>query len=218
MDRVTRGYRWLLARRLARLGRKRPEAVAERLLRRWRRTGAATRLDGLERAWQRAAECVRRRGGEERRTPPERILCDASLGGLARWLWAAGCAAEATGEPGAALLERAQETGAALLTSDAEIVDRRAVASGEVRAVWVPVHREAPEQLALVFEELGLRRGEPRCMRCGGVLLGVDKAAVAARIPPRTARWLDEYQVCCDCDGLFWRGTHWRRIAARLPS
>jgi uncharacterized protein with PIN domain len=54
-------------------------------------------------------------------------------------------------------------------------------------------------------------------MRCGGLLDSVEKSSVAERIPPRTARWLDAYQVCRDCDGLFWRGTHWQRIEERLP-
>jgi uncharacterized protein with PIN domain len=53
-------------------------------------------------------------------------------------------------------------------------------------------------------------------MSCGGELRPVDKAAVAARIPPRTARWLDDYFVCARCNQLFWRGTHWQRIQAKL--
>ena len=44
------------------------------------------------------------------------------------------------------------------------------------------------------------------------------KGAVAERIPPRTARWKDEYFVCAACQRLFWRGTHWERIAARLKA
>jgi hypothetical protein len=115
------------------------------------------------------------------------------------------------------LVPRAREEQAALVTSDARVLERRAVTRGELVALWVPVHRAPAEQLGLAFEELGLRRGEPRCMRCGGVLQAVEKRQVAARIPPRTARWLDAYQVCRGCGGLFWRGTHWQRIAARLP-
>ena len=43
-------------------------------------------------------------------------------------------------------------------------------------------------------------------------------AAVAERIPPRTARWKDEYFVCARCGRLFWEGTHWERIRERLRS
>jgi uncharacterized protein with PIN domain len=52
------------------------------------------------------------------------------------------------------------------------------------------------------------------CQGLGGV--GADPLSVADRIPPRTAGWLDEYFVCTRCDRLFWHGTHWQRISARL--
>jgi uncharacterized protein with PIN domain len=44
----------------------------------------------------------------------------------------------------------------------------------------------------------------------------VDKDSVRERIPPRTAHWLEEYFVCAGCGQLFWRGTHWQSISARL--
>ena len=55
-----------------------------------------------------------------------------------------------------------------------------------------------------------------RCPRCNGVVGPVTKAAVAARIPPRTAAWLDVYYVCGDCDQLYWEGTHVTALSARL--
>jgi hypothetical protein len=72
------------------------------------------------------------------------------------------------------------------------------------------------DQLAHVLRALALPLLDPRCMPCGGVLEAVSKAAVADRIPPRTARWKDDYFVCRGCGRLFWQGTHWERIAARL--
>jgi hypothetical protein len=218
VDRTFEGYRWLLARRLERLGRPRSGEAARRWLGRGARRAAPSRLAALDQSWRSAAACLVRRGWKPPREGPERLLCDESLGRLARWLRAAGCAAEWRRLPGGALVPEALATGAALLTSDARVLERRVVRRGQLAALWVPVQRPAAEQLALAFEELGLRRGEPRCMRCGGALEAVPKAAVAQRIPPRTARWLDAYEVCRGCGGLFWRGTHWPRIAARLPS
>jgi hypothetical protein len=72
------------------------------------------------------------------------------------------------------------------------------------------------EQLRMLARDLGLAPREPRCMRCGGALVPTAKDAVRARIPPRTALWRDEYFVCASCDGLFWQGTHWERIARTL--
>ena len=55
-----------------------------------------------------------------------------------------------------------------------------------------------------------------RCSKCNGLLREVAKADVAARIPPRTAKWLDTYYLCRDCDQLFWEGTHVTALRRRV--
>ena len=55
-----------------------------------------------------------------------------------------------------------------------------------------------------------------RCSRCNGRLRGVAKDDVAARIPPRTAKWLDTYYLCRECDHLFWEGTHVTALRSRV--
>ena len=149
--------------------------------------------------------------------PPPRLVCDGSLGALARWLRAAGYEAAARPDVGGdALVPEARRTGAVLLTSDRRVMDRREIREGRLPAVLVPSALGRLEQLALVMRMLGLVRREPRCMGCGGALDRVDKEAVRERIPPRTALWQDEYFVCRGCGSLFWRGTHWQRIEDRL--
>ena len=150
---------------------------------------------------------------------PVVFVCDAGLGGLACWLRAAGYEARWSPEiDDDTLLGEAREQSATLLTTDSMLLERRVIRDGAIPTVWLPPTGSAAEQLALVFRELHLSPRAPRCMSCGGELRLVDKAAVAARIPPRTARWLDEYFVCARCDQLFWRGTHWQRIRARLQA
>jgi uncharacterized protein with PIN domain len=148
-----------------------------------------------------------------------RFLCDLSLGGLARWLRAAGYEAAVAPEvPGHRLPDEALRRGLVLLTTDAEALERRIVADGSLLVVWLPSSLTVHEKLGLVLRELRLGLREPRCMTCGGALLSRAKHVVAARIPPRTARWKDEYFVCGRCDQLFWRGTHWQRIVPLLRS
>ncbi len=57
-----------------------------------------------------------------------------------------------------------------------------------------------------------------RCSRCNGLIREVAKAAVADRIPPRTAKWLDTYYTCVDCDHLFWQGTHVTALQKRVAA
>ena len=55
-----------------------------------------------------------------------------------------------------------------------------------------------------------------RCSKCNGLLGEAAKADVAARIPPKTAKWLDTYYLCRDCDQLFWEGTHVTDLRRRV--
>ena len=149
--------------------------------------------------------------------PPRLFLCDAGLGGLARWLRAAGHEAlwEASIDD-ADLLREARKLSATILTTDSMLMERRLLRDRVISALWLPPTLKIPEQLALVFRELGLKVGEPRCMACGGELIRGDKEALRERIPPKTYRWLDEYFLCRRCGKLFWRGTHWERIRRKL--
>jgi hypothetical protein len=148
---------------------------------------------------------------------PVLFVCDAALGGLARWLRAAGHSAHAIADaPPEAALREAQRLGATLLTGDRRALERRVVRGGELRALVVPTTVAPDAQLAFVLRACGLDLRAPRCMACGGELRAAAKDTVRARIPPRTALWKDEYWVCAGCDRLFWQGTHWERIEARL--
>lgn len=148
---------------------------------------------------------------------PALFLCDAGLGGLARWLRAAGY--EAAWQPDIAddeLLRQARSARATVLTTDGMLMERRLLRDRIIPAFWLPPTLRIPEQLALVFREFGLTLRGPRCMSCGGELRRGSKEALHERIPPRTYRWLDEFFVCSRCDKLFWHGTHWQRIVGTL--
>ncbi|HID21210.1 MAG TPA: hypothetical protein EYP14_02270, partial [Planctomycetaceae bacterium] len=147
------------------------------------------------------------------------FVCDAGLGGLARWLRAAGYEAHWQADvDDDELIRQARTMPAILLTTDSLLMQRGVIRDGLVPAVWVPPTLKKTEQLRLVLSELQLPVRDPRCMSCGGELRRVDKEAVKDRIPPRTYRWLDEYFVCTVCDKLMWEGTHWARIERTLDT
>jgi uncharacterized protein len=153
--------------------------------------------------------------GQEPEAP--RFVCDASLGGLARWLRAAGYEAEWTEESAAdELLRKARAGGSTLLTTDSRMLERTVIRNGSVPVQWLPSDLPRIAQLKMLMRDLGLKPRAPRCMSCGGELRAVPKGDVADRIPPRTARWKDEYYVCAGCGQLFWEGTHWERITRQL--
>lgn len=70
---------------------------------------------------------------------PRHFLCDGGLGGLARWLRAAGYqAAWAAGVDDADLVQRADLLGATLLTTDSLMMDRGVLRDGRIPALWLP--------------------------------------------------------------------------------
>lgn len=163
-----------------------------------------------ERAGESPSSCPSIRLDKSAENP--KFICDAGLGGLARWLRATGYEAiwfEGNDEE---LIFLALQHNAILLTTDTMLFDRRILRDGTVRALWLPPTLKPIEQLKIIFDYFYLKVLEPRCMKCGGELIKVEKDMVLERIPPRTLKWLNEYYLCNKCDTLFWKGTHWRKI------
>ena len=109
------------------------------------------------------------------------------LGGLARWLRAAGYDAEFThGVADRQLVSRALATGAVLLSGDGQIFKRNVIKHKTARSVFVPPGLGKLEQLEFVLRQLSLAiRPQPRCMACGGQLTEVDKQSVRQEAPPK---------------------------------
>jgi uncharacterized protein with PIN domain len=146
-----------------------------------------------------------------------RLACDAMLGGLARWLRAAGHDTFwQEGIDDGELIRLARAEGRTVLSSDDDIFAYALVRDGVVPALFVPRGLGIQEQLVHVMRQLSLSLREPRCMVCGGELTEVGKEAVAGRVPPRSLAFHDRFSECRSCRHVFWHGTHWRDIKERL--
>src|SRR5262249_12134813 len=149
--------------------------------------------------------------------PEPTFARDAMLGGLARWLRAAGH--DAVWQEGIAdqeLIRLGQEEGHILLSCDTKLFHLRILRDHLVPALFVPLRCNPREQLAHVMANCKLRLRPPRCMTCGGSLVEVSKESVRDRVPARTFAWLEEFWECSRCERIFWHGTHWQRIQDQL--
>lgn len=147
-----------------------------------------------------------------------RFLADCNVGRLARWLRALGY--DAAYEPrlgDGQVVGRALAEGRVLLTRDAGIMRRRAVASGSVRALFLRDDR-VEDQLRQVVADLGLalRRALTRCLECNVELQPRQKAAVLDRLPPHVQATQDRFSECPRCGRVYWPGTHWERMRMRI--
>ena len=111
------------------------------------------------------------------------------------------------------LVREAAAESRVLLTRDRDLMKRRVIQSGVVRAVLIR-DDEVTAQLRQVFAELGLdlERSLTRCIECNSELQPRLPAGVAERVPPYVRSTQSTYSECPTCGRVYWAGTHWRRM------
>ena len=149
--------------------------------------------------------------------PDLRFVADAHLGGLARFLRMLGFdTLHRNAYSDEEIRRLAEAEGRVVLTRDRELLKCREIARGAyVRAL-------KPEaQLREVAERYGLEahaRPFSLCLACNLPLQPVDRNAVAARVPPAVLELHESFVRCPGCNGVFWPGSHYRRMLSALRS
>ena len=146
-----------------------------------------------------------------------RFLADAHLGALARRLRLLGFDTALAGD-GAdhALAERAQAEARILLSRDRELLKHRRVLRGRLVRSTDP-----DDQLDEVLERYALKnalRPFSRCLECNAPLRPVERALVADRLPPSVAAGHTAFTKCDGCGRIYWPGSHWSRLRARVEA
>ena len=139
------------------------------------------------------------------------FLVDGMLGRLAKWLRAAGH--DVVYEPpfeDVALADRARREGRILLTRDHELSRRHGVRSLLVEG------DDLDGQLRQVLGLFPRPVAGSRCLRCNIPLEPVPLSAVQDFVPPYVRQHQTEYWLCPSCRRVYWQGTHWQHMQARL--
>ena len=142
-----------------------------------------------------------------------RFVVDGMLGSLARWLRILGYDTDyANRRDDAELVRIARAEDRVLLTRDRELAGRRGV-----RALWV-ASQSLDEQLAQVMAAFPRLPGSGpgRCPVCNTVLVQVTRQEVAHRLPVYILKSHRDFQRCPGCDRVYWQGSHWQNMQARL--
>ena len=144
----------------------------------------------------------------------DRLLLDAMLGKLARYLRMCGYDAAYALDRGVEadddLLELAAAEDRRLVTRDRQLAAR---APNGVRVD----SREIEDQLRELGErgfELSLSAEPVRCGRCNGPVEPVDPSETMPEYAPDPGE--TACYRCRDCDQVFWRGSHWDDVRERL--
>jgi len=148
-----------------------------------------------------------------------KFIVDHNVGKLAKWLRMMGYdtlffnSSDDSGMVATALAE-----GRVILTRDRQIMKRRVVTSGQLKAILI--QSERPElQIRQIIDTLGLDcqfRPFTICLECNQPLVERSKQQVKDLVPPYVFRTQDQYMECPACHRIYWRGTHWQAMTKKL--
>lgn len=148
-----------------------------------------------------------------------RFIVDCNVGKLAKWLRLMGYdAIFFTGVSDAELVAKALAEGRVILSRDTQIMKRRVVTSGRLKAILL--RDDEPElQIRQVIRELGLNsnfRPFTICLECNQALIERGKGEVKELVPPYVYQTQSQFMQCPSCQRIYWRGTHWQAMTKRL--
>lgn len=147
------------------------------------------------------------------RTP--RFILDVHLGKLARLLRLLGFDTLYRNDyEDAEIVAIAAREHRIILTRDVGLLKHKAVTHGYWVRSTLP-QAQAREVLAR-FDLNAQIRPFQRCLICNTLLEPIEKSEVLDRIPPRVAAAHDRFFICPVCDKIFWRGSHYTRLQAKV--
>ncbi|MEE8194290.1 MAG: Mut7-C RNAse domain-containing protein [Dehalococcoidales bacterium] len=148
-----------------------------------------------------------------------RFIVDHNVGKLARWLRMMGYdTLFFSGGDDSGMIATAVAENRVILTRDTQIMERRLVTSGRLRAVLIGSD-EPEQQMRQVLKALGLEpqfRPFTLCLECNQPLVERSKQQVKERVPPHVFKTQDQYMECPLCNRIYWRGSHWQAMSKRL--
>ncbi len=148
-----------------------------------------------------------------------RFIVDVNVGRLARRLRMLGYdTLFINGADDDELIRIALKEKRILLTRDTGIMQRRVVTIGKAKAAFIESD-DVKEQLRQVVEKLELETDfDPFsiCMECNELLVDREKTEVRDLVPPYVFKTQEQYMQCPSCGRVYWRGTHWEKMAEEL--
>ncbi len=148
-----------------------------------------------------------------------KFIVDNNVGKLAKWLRIMGYdTLFFNGSDDSSMVSTALNEGRVILTRDTQIMKRRVVTSGRLKAILIQSD-ESELQMRQVISDLNLDcqlRPFTVCLECNQPLLGRNKQQVEGRVPPYVFQTQSQYMECPICHRIYWRGTHWQAMTGKL--
>jgi uncharacterized protein with PIN domain len=148
-----------------------------------------------------------------------KFIVDQNAGKLAKWLRMMGYnTLFYSGHDDWDLIRTALAEGRTVLTRDTQIMKRRLVTTGRLKAILI-ASDEPEQQIKQVIETLKLDTSSRLfsiCLECNRQLAPIGKEQVKERVPPYVFKTQEQYMECPFCHRIYWRGTHWRAMTKKV--
>ena len=147
-----------------------------------------------------------------------KFIVDANVGKLARWLRMLGYDTMFVHDiDDGVLVDIGLKEERVLLTRDTQIMLRRPVTSGKVKAMLTSEDNPREQMRQLITEmKLDREREFTLCLECNVVLAPRSKDEVENLVPPYVYKTQTQYHQCPVCGRVYWRGTHWEHMNREL--
>jgi len=148
-----------------------------------------------------------------------RFIVDHNVGKLAKWLRMMGYdSLFFDGDNDSDMVRQALSEGRVILTRDTEIMKRRIINRGQLKAILI--ESDEPErQMRQLMNTLDLKSHlQPftLCLECNCPLMEKSREEVKDRVPPYVYKTQSQYMECPKCGRIYWRGTHWEAMTRKL--
>jgi uncharacterized protein with PIN domain len=146
-----------------------------------------------------------------------RLLADAMLGALARWLRVLDLDTAYDPElDDPELVEKALEERRVLLTRDRKLVERKALRGRHLLIESEVVDRQVRQVLSHLDWQPPQERLFRRCLRCNEALERMAPEEARRFVAPYIARTQERFRRCPSCERIYWASSHVRRMRKRL--
>lgn len=143
-----------------------------------------------------------------------RFVADGHLGKLARDLRLLGFDVVYDRDAYDSSLAASSSSDRALLTRDRRLLMHKVIQHG-----YCPRSPNPDEQIIEVirrFELANVIAPFTRCLQCNGLLVKVEKSDVFDELEPLTKIHYQTFRRCADCGKIYWSGSHFGKLEARL--
>ena len=148
-----------------------------------------------------------------------KFIVDNNVGKLAKWLRIMGYdALFFDGHNDSHMVRTALAEGRVILTRDTQIMKRRVVTSGQLKAILI-TSDDPEQQIHQVIDALNLDcqfRPFTICLECNQPLEERSREQVKDLVPPYVFQTQSQYVECPACHRIYWRGTHWQAMNRKL--